>query len=345
MVEAIGMIRQSAKGIADRRDLSRVRKLRFDEAGFDRGVWSEICELGWPGLRIPEAQGGVGLPLAAYCALAEELGSALVPEPLIAAVLASAFLTGTALERQLSGGALYLPVWQTTRDCAEPGAEIASAGGLLSGEFNWVTGSRVADGFVIVGRNGAWLIEATVPGLHIEVAQTQDGGGYGRLRLEGVPAEPLGPAPTIPFAEACLATSAYLLGLADAAIERTVDYLASRVQFGKAIGTFQALQHRMVDLKLETELTRASIEEAAQRWDCEPASERSLAAVSRAKVRAASTALLVTKQAIQLHGGIGFTDEHDISLFLRKAMVVGPQFGSATLHRDRYASLQPYRGS
>ncbi len=343
MAEAIAMIRQSAAGLADRRDLSRVRRLRYTLPGFDRDVWREICGLGWPALRLSEAHGGVGLSMAAYCALAQELGAALVPEPLIGAVLTAALLQGEALERHLSGQALILPAWQNERDACAPGEGLRFADGRLSGTLRYVALAQGADGFLVLGPGTAWLVAASAPGVSLSLDETQDGGHQGTLTLEGVAATPIAAATAGPFAEACLATSAYLLGMIDAAIERTADYLRVRVQFGKVIGSFQTLQHRMVDLKLEAELTRASVEDAAARWDQTPGSRGSLAAVSRAKVRAAATAALVTRQAIQLHGGIGYTDEHDISLFLRKAMVVIPQYGSAALHRERFAQLQPFQ--
>jgi alkylation response protein AidB-like acyl-CoA dehydrogenase len=114
-----------------------------------------------------------------------------------------------------------------------------------------------------------------------------------------------------------------------------------RIQFGKPLASFQVLQHRCVDLKLQLELTRASVEDAAVRWDRQGRTTDSDAAISRAKVRSANAVMVVTRQAIQLHGGIGFTDEHDIGLYLRKAMVVAPQFGSAPLHRGLFATASP----
>jgi alkylation response protein AidB-like acyl-CoA dehydrogenase len=129
----------------------------------------------------------------------------------------------------------------------------------------------------------------------------------------------------------------------DAAVGMTVDYLKTRVQFGKVIGSFQALQHMAIDAKLEVELTRASVEDAALQWDRSGPTDASYAAVSRAKARASAAALKVTRDAVQMHGGIGCTDDHDIGLYLRKAMVVSAQFGSAKAHRARFAALAPVR--
>ena len=125
----------------------------------------------------------------------------------------------------------------------------------------------------------------------------------------------------------------------DAALARTLDYLHTRTQFGVPIGSFQSLQHRAVDVKLQIALTRASVEEAATVLDRGAAAPARAAAVSRAKARASEAAMLVTRHAIQLHGGVGYTDEHDIGLYLRKAMVVAPSCGMAAAHRARWAEL------
>jgi alkylation response protein AidB-like acyl-CoA dehydrogenase len=198
-----------------------------------------------------------------------------------------------------------------------------------------------ADAFLAIGPTAAWLVEASGPGVTVEVVETLDGGHLAAVTFDGAGGRRIPVQPEPAFAEACLATSAYLLGLIGAALDLTVDYLRTRVQFGKVIGTFQVLQHSAVDLKLQVELTRASVEDAAVRWDREGPTTGAHAAISRAKARATDAALLVARQAIQLHGGIGFTDEHDIGLYLRKAMTAAPQFGSAGLHRARYAQLVP----
>jgi len=194
---------------------------------------------------------------------------------------------------------------------------------------------------VVIGPSESWLVEAKQDGVRLETAATQDGGHYGTLILNGAIGRRVAGNRAPALAEACLANSAYLLGMMEAALKMTVDYLGMRNQFGKLIGSFQALQHRCVDLNLQVLLTRASVEDAAARWDRDPTSPASLAPIHRAKVRASAAVMLVCRQAIQLHGGIGFTDEHDIGLYLRKAMVLAPQFGSAALHKAEYARLLP----
>ena len=340
---AVDMIRDSAAAVADRSDLSRIRALRYTKPGFDRSIWQTICELGWPALRVPEEQGGIGLGMNACVALSEELGAALVPEPLIAATLAARLVRGDELAPLLTGERLVLPAWQEERGATSSGTVTRLSGGRLTGTKLYISMAAGADAFLVMTEGGAALVDADAAGVRLETIATQDGGHYGTLHLDGASARPVETEADlgVALAEATLACAAYMLGMIDAAMTRTLDYLRTRVQFGKAIGTFQALQHRAVDLTLEQALTRASIDDAARRWDAAPGCVDALAAVSRAKARASRTAMLVTRQAIQLHGGIGYTDEHDIGLYLRKAMVLAPAYGDATAHRARYASLLP----
>jgi alkylation response protein AidB-like acyl-CoA dehydrogenase len=182
-----------------------------------------------------------------------------------------------------------------------------------------------------------WLLPAATG----DVRMLQDGGHVGSVapdprngrRLAADIAAPLSRA----LDEAALATAACLLGVMERAFAMTLDYLRTRRQFGRAIGSFQALQHRAVDLRIQLALTRASVEAAAATLDdpAEPAAARQ-AAVSRAKARAAEAALRVTREAVQLHGAIGYTDEYDVGLCLRKAMAQANAFGSAALHRRRF---------
>ena len=173
-----------------------------------------------------------------------------------------------------------------------------------------------------------------------DIVETQDGGHYGTLRA--APGARLGALPDglmdRALDEATLATAAMLLGVMEGAFAMTLDYLRTRQQFGKPIGSFQALQHRAVDLKIQIALTRASVEAAAATLDAGAAEDARRAAVSRAKHRAAEAALLVTREAVQMHGAIGYTDEYDVGLYLRKAMVLANQFGSPSLHRRRYVA-------
>lgn len=341
--ESMEMIRDSAGGIAGSGDLSRVRGLRFTEPGYDRTVWQDMCDMGWPALRVPESEGGAGLGMLPYCALAEELGRGLVPEPFISAVLATSFLKGEDLARQISGDALYLPAWQDDRASAAPLAPLDVTSGTVTCVKRYVPQAAGADAFVLIGTDAIAVVPAQAPGVTVRPEATQDGGSMATVTVRAAPADRVPTDPTPALAEACLATSAYLLGMIDAALAMTVAYLKTRVQFGKTIGNFQILQHMAVDMKLEAALTRACIENAASRWDREGATAGSAAAIARTSVRARCSAMKVTRDAVQLHGGIGYTDEHDIGLYLRKAMVVASQQGGVHAHRTIYSNLQSKR--
>lgn len=338
--DSIRLIRESAAGLAPRTgDLRRIRALRFQTPGFDRGVWGQMCEMGWPGLLVAEDDGGAGQGMGAYCALTEELGAALAPEPLIGASMSAAVLRGTDLSRLLDGSALVLPAWQERANRFDVGTETIVSDGRVTGTKMFILGAGGADGFLVAGRDGLALVAADAAGVTLRMEKTQDGGEFGTLVLDNAPCTPVAGDLSEALDQAALATSAYLLGAMDRVFGLTLDYLRTRQQFGRPIGSFQALQHRAADLKIQVALTRASVENAAALWDAGDSGR--VAAVSRAKARASDAAMLVCRQAIQLFGGIGYTDEADPGLFLRKAMVLMNLYGSAALHRARFARLTP----
>jgi alkylation response protein AidB-like acyl-CoA dehydrogenase len=345
--ESLRMIRDSAAAVAPRGgELKRIRDLRFTEPGFDRATWREMADMGWPGLRLSEASGGSGLGMAAFCALAEELGAGLVPEPLIQVAMAAKLLSADHLTPVLSGECIIIPAWQEKPNSMEPVGATVLHDGVLTGRKVFVPMAAGADAFLVTVPGGLALVARDAPGLELTTEQTQDGGHYGTLLLNGAPAEAI---PTEAVAsdaaealdEAALATAAYLLGVMDRAFAMTLEYLKTRQQFGKLIGSFQALQHRAVDLQIQVALTRASVEAAAVTVDGGAAPALRQAVVSRAKARASEAAMTVTKQCIQLHGGIGYTDAYDVGLFLRKAMVMSTLYGPAALHRARFAAVSP----
>lgn len=334
--ERLRLIRDSAASLVPRGgDLGRVRRLRFQQAGVDRDAWGEVCAMGWPGLRLAEELGGSGLGMAEYAALLEELGRGLLPEPLIEASLVAPLLPADERDALLAGERLILPAGiGYEADAALP----VLRDGQLRGEVAHVALGAAADAWLVACNAGLALVQRNAEGLSLHQEATQDGGHLARLRFDGTPAQLV---ETMPAAldEAALACSAYLVGLMDAAFEQTRDYLGVRRQFGREIGSFQSLQHRMVDLKLQIELARAIVGEAATALDDGAPTALVQRLVSTAKVRAAEAAMLVTRQAIQLHGGIGYTDEADIGLFLRRAMVLLNSQGSLAFHRARYIAL------
>jgi alkylation response protein AidB-like acyl-CoA dehydrogenase len=340
--ENIRMLRDSAAAVAPRGgDLRRIRALRFAAPGFDPAVWRQMCEMGWVGLRVAEADGGAGLGMSEFCALAEELGGGLVPEPLVTASMAARMLRGEALEAVLSGGRIILPAWQERADTIEAGPGTVLRDGRVSGRKMFVPMAGGADAFLVTVPSGLALVNRDAPGVSIDLALTQDGGSLGTLTFDGAPAEPMAGNPDDAIEEAILATAATLLGLTERCFDLTLEFLRTRKQFGRPIGSFQALQHRAADLKLQIALSRASIEAAAATLDAGAPAPVRRAVVSRAKARAADAAMLITRQSIQMHGGIGYTDEYDAGLYLRRAMVLANSFGSSKLHRTRYAAMMP----
>ncbi|MCX7272054.1 MAG: acyl-CoA dehydrogenase, partial [Burkholderiales bacterium] len=324
--------------------IKRVRALRFSEPSFDRTAWIHMAELGWPRLRLSEVHGGLGLGMRELCGLCEELGAQLAPEPLIGAMLSATLLacsdtSGGRLEPLLSGRRLILTAWQESTDGLEVhGSQFASR--------LFVPGGFAADVLLVPvqSENGLSLVEVDPRDVEFIALRTQDGGQVC----------PVHPAPSFSgillaedasadmaraLDEAALATAAYMLGMSDAAFAITLDYMRTRRQFDRPIGSFQALRHRAADLKIQIELMRASIASAAAVLDAGARPGERSRAVSRAKARASAVVMQVTQEAIQIHGAIGYTDEHDIGLYLRKAMVLANQFGSAIWHRRRHAEL------
>jgi alkylation response protein AidB-like acyl-CoA dehydrogenase len=340
--ESIRMIRDSAAGIAPRTgDLKRIRAMRFTEPGFSRDVWREMCEMGWLGLRVPDDAGGSGLGLQEFCTLTEELGASLVPEPLIPAAMAAQLLPAPHLDSILTGQRIVLPAWQEKPHSIELTGVTTLRDGRLSGRKLFVPMAAGADAFLVTVPGGLALVVRDAPGLHLETQPTQDGGNNGTLTFDDAPAESI-PGDAAPALEqSIIATAAYLLGLMDRAFGMTLEYLKTREQFGRKIGSFQALQHRSADLQIQLSLTRATVNAAAAAMDRTNDPRLRQAAASRAKARASEAASVITRGCIQLHGGIGYTDQYDIGLFLRKMMVLAPLFGSAALHRARFRLAAP----
>ena len=331
--ESIRMVRDSAAGIAD--GVARARALRFLMPGFATDVWRQMGELGWIGLAVPEAAGGSGLGLAEMCALSEELGRALAPEPLIGGALSAALLAEAGetdiLGQLLAGEAVVLTAWQDRANSLAP-----------------CTAADATRRFIPMGAGATHFLLPVGDALHIVQASacevthemSHDGGHLTTLRAPAgrrVGAAALAPA----LDRAALATAAYLLGGMEAAFALTLDYLRTRQQFGKIIGTFQALQHKAADTKLHIALSRAAVEQAAAALDAGVTGDEASAMVSRAKARASEGAMLVGQACVQLSGGIGYTDDYDVGLYLRKAMVLAGAFGGAALHRARFMSLSP----
>ncbi|MGR3481231.1 acyl-CoA dehydrogenase family protein [Salipiger marinus] len=336
-IENSRMILDSARAIvpADG-SLARIRGLRGQGPGFDPAMVAEAGGLGLYLMRVPEAAGGLGLGLRETCALMRLLGEGLVPEPIGATIMAGALLAEAFPEQAASGDAVMVPAWQDS-----PGTldwQGSAAGGLLSGRKCAIPGAGGADLIAVLTGAGVAVVPRDAPGVTLHLEETLDGGQMATLQLDGVQAD-LHPCPGAQAVvqDAALAHAAYLLGLSERAFALTLDYLRIREQFGRPIGSFQALQHRATDLKIRIELLRAGVDATAARIDLGADPTLRARDTDRCLLRAAETALLVSREAVQMHGAMGITDEADIGLFVRKAMTLAHLFGAPAAIRARLA--------
>jgi len=372
------LLQQTARDFASRRSsLKRVRALRdtFDADGFSRELWREMARLGWVGIVLPEAHGGLGLGYRDLAVVMEELGRGLLPEPMLSTVLLGAntlLLGGSAAQQAehlpaVAAGERLLAVgYQEARsrhDLHHVGtrAERAKGGWLLGGEKIQVLDAHVADRLIVSTRTAGaardaegvtlFLLRPDAPGVTIERQTRIDGRNVGLVRLDQVRVDPDAALGKIDHGAALLARvldramvglAAEMLGSMTAAFEMTVEYLKTRMQFGVPIGSFQALKHRAARLYVETELARSAVMAAHRALD-EGADDMQAARMAAiAKARCSDAYMLVAHEAVQMHGGIGMTDEHDVGFYLKAARAAEIMFGDAAYHRDRLARLQGY---
>jgi alkylation response protein AidB-like acyl-CoA dehydrogenase len=354
--------------------VSHLRELRDrnDPDGFSRPLWTQMAELGWAGVVLPPEYGGSGLGFAELGIVLEETGRTLVPEPFLSTVVlgSGAILRGASeeLKRKILPGVCsgdtilalahqesgrFAPYAVSTRAAREDG------GFRIDGSKCFVLDGHVADHLIVAARtSGApgdrdgltvFLVPARASGLSIERTTMVDSRNAARLRIEAVRVPASAVLGTVDqgadlldpiFDRGAVALSAQLLGCLTEAFERTLRYLKTRVQFGVPIGSFQALKHRAVQMYCEVELSRGVVLEALRAVDQERADLPRFA--SAAKARASDTASLVTREAIQMHGGIGMTDEEEIGLFLKRARAAELSLGDASYHRDRFARVSGY---
>lgn len=345
------MLRDSAATFSGRRGgADRLRHLRQSDAKIDREIWSQAAEAGWLAVLASEDAGGLALGITDQCLVSEELGKGLIPEP-VAAVAAVARAIGDN-ERAgaiLGGEKIVLPaLMESARSVGdEPPAVTSSSDNgdtTLDGVKTGIPCPADADEFLVSATGTDGIVLVAVHRDDVEIAQddTLDGGAIGTITLSGAPGQVVAgpneaPAVIASLLDALhLTNAAELLGIMEAAQNITVDYLKTREQFDKPIGAFQALQHRAVDNLAAIEMSRSLIFQAAGALD---GGGGAPGLASAALSRAAKSALDVCKSAIQMHGGIGFTDEHDIGLYLKRAMTLSARYGNAGMHRKRYAEF------
>jgi alkylation response protein AidB-like acyl-CoA dehydrogenase len=357
-----------AKTVADfarnESPIERFRKLRDDDVGYDPAVWRKMGELGWLGVPFPEAVGGFGGSFVECALVLEGLATTLVPEPYLASVV----LGGMTLAR--AGNAAQHEAYltpmiegETTLALAYSEAQsrydvsaiettaIPDGGGYrLSGEKVWVLNGTYAQHLIVSAKAPAGVTLFVVPrdaeGVKVTVAKTIDGKKAGFIKLDNVAVadaarlgeEGSGAAVldrTMDYAAAAAVAEA--VGIATTMLQMTIDYLGTREQFGVKIGSFQALQHRAVDMYAETELLRSISMASMVRADGDDDNTRR-ADISAAKYQLATGGIWVAQQSLQLHGGIGVTDEHDIGLYFKRMYALNALFGDEEYHVARFAS-------
>ena len=356
--------------------ISHFRELRDlnDDKCYSQDLWKKMADLGWAGILIDEEYGGSNFGMVGLGAVLEETGRNLVPSPLISTALLGASLIQLAgnenqkkdLLPKISEGKL------TTALALDEGARhdplnistfcVKKEKNLvLEGRKTFVVDGQSANLLIVVARNSEpnnkeesdasrsmYLVDPKKPGVKITKISMVDSRSYCEIIFDKVKVneeDRLGEQNVVGIIDdvlerAQIGISAEMLGNALEAFDQTIQYLKDRKQFGKPIGSFQALQHRAAHMFSELELTKSSVQGALNAID-ENSNDKSRYA-SLAKFKAGETLNLVSNEAVQMHGGVGVTDEFDIGFFLKRARVAEQMFGSSDYHLDRYAVLSEY---
>jgi len=330
--------------------MAETRKLTETETAYDAGLWRKLADQGFTGIIIPEEFGGMGLGLVELILLMEEAGYALLPGPLYSTLMAGAVLNacGSAAQKQKFLPRIASGEARATVAFLEPKAgwemaslRLSSATGKLNGEKVFVTDAQVAEMMIVIGNDGACVVEAKAPGMKIEAMKGLDlGRKIYSVEFSSTPAERLaGDTSSIERALqiATAALTAEMTGGMQRVMELAVAYAKTRKQFGKPIGSFQAVQHMCAEMYLETESSRSAAYYSA--WALEENTPDAATAVSIAKMYASDAARNVGNRGIQVHGGMGFTWENDVHLYYRRAKSSETMLGDATFHRERIARL------
>jgi alkylation response protein AidB-like acyl-CoA dehydrogenase len=375
LTEEQSMLRDSARGlIGDKAPVSHLRQLRDskDAVGFSRELWKAFAEMGFAGLLVPEDFGGSGLGCVEAGIVMEEVGRTLMPSPFLStAVLAASALSrgGSAAQKsqhlpKISDGSLLaaLAIDEGTKHRplqVSLAAKRSGNGFKLNGAKAFVVDGHTADLLIVAGRSAGspgeadgltlFLVDPKAKGIVTERTTMVDSHNAARINFDNVEVNAdhvLGEVDQgFALLEGVLnigrgAVASEMVGLSEEVFSRTVAYLKERKQFGKAIGEFQALQHRAAQLYIDIEITRAAVLKALQALDADFGNAG--AAVAVAKARAGSTATLAVQEGVQMHGGMGMTDQFDIGFFMKRARVCQELFGDSNFHADQLARLRSY---
>jgi Acyl-CoA dehydrogenases len=361
--EDLRLLRESARTLFERAGGSgRARKLRDASGGWDSDMIGELAGAGVFGVTVPEANGGLGMGLAAGGVIAEEVGRVIAPEPVVLTIGLSLGLLRRLrpdhpkMEQLINGETNLAVAWQERGPGGAPAdATCRYVDGKLTGNKAWVVGAAGSHGFLVVAEGGAGpvlvLTEATAAGLSVDKRVQADGSSLGELSFSGTPAEQLAEGSAVQDAlaeaisDATALAAAELVGLSQRAFEITLDYIKTREQFDKPIGSFQVIQHRAVDLNVMLEVAQACVREVLAQMDCETVPKIRARLASRAKARAVTAAKKITRDAIQLHGAVGYTDEFEIGLYLNRALVLSAWLGDDAYHRRIWLDAREEEGA
>jgi alkylation response protein AidB-like acyl-CoA dehydrogenase len=359
--------------LAEQAPVAALRRLRDsrDADGYSKDLWKAFAEMGFTGILVPEDHGGLGLGHVEAGVVMEEIGRNLTASPFLStAVVAASALkrAGAAAQGEwlprIAAGEVVATLAVDEGPKHDPArtalkAERSGNGFRLSGRKGFVLDGHVADLLIVAARTGGapgeaegltlFLVDPKAKGLTVERTVMVDAHNAARLELDGVEVDAdavLGEVDGgFPLLEGVLnagraCVAAEITGVGDEAFGRTVSYLKERKQFGRLIGEFQALQHRAARLYTELEIAKAAVLKSLQLLD--ESSEQAAAVVAVAKAKAGSVAQLAVQEAVQMHGGIGMTDEVDIGLFMKRARVAQELWGDSNFHADRLARLNGY---
>lgn len=369
--EEQNMLKDAAKDFcSNNTPISQLRKLRDekDENGFDKATWQQMVELGWAGIVVPEDFGGLGFGYMGLGVVMEECGRTLTASPLLAtAAGASAILHGGSDEQkgellpQVASGELLLTLALEETPHHNPHgvackAEKAGSGYKVTGNKTFVLDGHVADKLVVVARTAGnpgdrdglslVLVDRDASGVSVTRTFMADSRNAANVEFKGAEGVLLGDEgkaadvldKILDIGRILLA--AEMLGSSQECFERTLEYLKTREQFGVPIGSFQALKHRAAQMFCEIELSKSVVLEALSALDDDSDEIAELASLAKARLN--DTYNLVSSEGVQMHGGIGMTDEYDIGFFMKRARVSEHTFGNSAFHRDRYGETQGY---
>jgi alkylation response protein AidB-like acyl-CoA dehydrogenase len=361
------LLRAEVRKFLDRNaPLDEVRKIMASEAGLDRALWQQMAELGWVGLAIPDEHGGTGLDLVTLIVLLEETGRTLFPSPLISTIVAAKAIELAGSDEQQArwlpglaagttiGSFAYLE--DSDRHDLEGIALLGKRDGdatLLSGTKQLVSDTASADFFVVAYRTGSGrdavslaVVESGAAGLGVDHFPTLDATKrLGRLRFEDVRIEAgarlgeegaAGAIVSQLLDIGALLVTAEAVGTAEGAVATTTEFAKQRVQFGSPIGRYQGVKHPLAEAYVDVESFKSLVYYAA--WALDEGADDASRAVSRAKAYASEALPRIGLEGVQLHGGVGYTAEYDIQLYLKRSKWVRPAYGDADHHFEKLAA-------